>query len=297
MADAHGVDAAYDLPVRPEVPQAHGNLCVAPGVEVHGEEGGHDLSQHRGPRRTGHPHVQDEDENGVQDDVDEGPQELGDHGVDRLARGLEEALEGDLQKDAEGAQTADAHIGCAALHDLRRVRLDEEELPGPQAAYYGEHRRAAKGEEHRVGGGAVSPVEVLLPQAPAQKGVDAHPRTRGDGDHQVLHREGEAHRVEGVFADAGDEKAVYDIIQGRHQHTEHNRRGHGHQQAVHRQDAHLVLSFFFHFDPFQRAAAPSFSRFLQKKRRLQGKQRLWYHDWGFLSTGKWISRDWTYSLF
>ena len=258
---AHRVDAADDLSAGAEAPEAQSDLRVLPCVEVDAQGRAHHLAQHRGPGRAGNAHVEYEDEDWVEDDVDDRAHHLGNHAVDGLSGGLEQALDADGGEDAEGADGTDADIRRAALHDVRHIRLDQKEGPGEQGSQHREGQRAAQAQKYAVGGRQIGPLKPLFAKTFAEEGVDAHAGTCCHRNHQVLHREGQAHRVQRVLADPGDEDAVHHIVQSLDQHTEHDGHRDVHQQLVDGQDAHFVLLrsdlFFFHslLIPFQGSAS------------------------------------------
>ena len=247
----HGIDTPDDAPVRTEAPEGECDFRILFGVEVIGQHTRHNLAQGGCHRRACNAHAAGENEDGVENDVGQRTGHLGNHGVEGLSGGLQQTLQGNLDKDAQGTHGTDQCVNCAAVHDLRHVRLHQEKLPGKQRAGYRKQDIAANSQKHTVGGGQIGPLKIFLPQALAQQGVDAHTRTGCHGDHQVLHREGQAHRVQGVLTDMGHIHAVHDIIQCLHQHRQHNGYGHAHQQAVDRHNAHFVFLlrvhlFFFH---------------------------------------------------
>ena len=233
------------MPVGTEALQPGVDVRVGGDVEDQGQDGGHDLPQHRGGGGAGHAHVgegsQAEDEHRVHDDVDQGPHALGDHGIEGPAGGLEQPLEGDLHKDAHGQAAADAQIGRPVPGDLRRGVLQQEKGLGKDQGGHGEDQGAEQAQQDPVLRRPVHRVLILGPQAAGEQGVDAHAGTHGHGDHQVLKGEGHADCGKGVLAELGHEVAVHHVVKRLDQHGDHHGQGHGQDQPLDGHGPHFVF--------------------------------------------------------
>ena len=80
-----------------------------------------------------------------------------------------------------------------------------------------------------------------LAQAAGDQRGDAHRGAHRHRDHQVLHREGQGHRVQGVLAELGHKVAVHHVVQRLHQHGQDHGDRHVQQQLVLWHDPHLVF--------------------------------------------------------
>ena len=87
------------------------HLRVLEVVEHHGDDRTDALTDHRRPGGAGDAQLreaeQTEDQDRIEDNVRDRAEQLCDHGIDRATGRLQEALEGDLNKNAERAQNAD----------------------------------------------------------------------------------------------------------------------------------------------------------------------------------------------
>ena len=90
---------------------------------------------------------------------------------------------------------------------------------------------------------------VVLPQAAGDQAVDTNAQANGQGNHQRLHREGQGHGGKGIGVVLGNEDAVHHVVQGLHQHGDHNRYGDFGYQLFHGHFAQkLGASLVFHDD-------------------------------------------------
>ena len=218
---------------------------VFPKVQNTGKQHGHDLADYRRGGCAGYPHFWEakkpEDHDGVQNQVDDGSGGLGAHGEQRLARGLKQAFKGNLPENAKGNHRADRQILGAVIHDFPNVCLGLEEKAGKEKPEDNESQRAEDSQENSVVGSPVGLCKIFFAQALRQQGVDPHACACGDGDHQVLYREGQRYGSQGVLADHGHKHAVHNVVERLNQHGNHHGQGHSDQQAVDRHDAHFVL--------------------------------------------------------
>ena len=210
-------------------------------IEADGDAAGYDLTQHRRRRRTRNAHVQHEDADGVEDDVHNRADALGDHRVDSLARGGQQALKHHLAEDAEGQAADDQQVLLAVFHHGLFGGLHGKEGVRAEDGEQQEDHIAAQRQKHAVARHAVGPVGILRAQRTGHQRIHAHRSTRGKADHQVLRREGQIHRVEGLQADPADEHAVHDVVQRLHQHRYDDGQRHRDHQLAHGHHAHLVF--------------------------------------------------------
>ena len=98
--------------------------------EAHHPRRGQQLGQHGGHGGPGHPHVQQEDEDGVQHDVGRRPHEGGDHPHPAEALGVDEAVHPGAHHGQGGADEVDAQVGGGIGPGV--VAGPEEEEQGPQ---------------------------------------------------------------------------------------------------------------------------------------------------------------------
>ena len=164
------------------------------------------------------------------------------HRVYRPAGGLDQTLAGHRQKNAYAGPADDGEIGGAVVHNAGNVGLDGVEQPGTGQAQNGKYQAAHKLQHHAVHGGAVGPFLILLAQAAGEQGVDAHAGAHRHGDHQVLHRKGQRHRVQRVLAQLGHEIAVHNVVAGLDQHRHNHGQRHVQQQLVLGHNAHFVFA-------------------------------------------------------
>ena len=74
-----------------------------------------------------------------------------------------------------------------------------------------------------------------------KQGVHAYAGAGGKGDHEVLDGEDQRNGGEGVFADAGDKDAVYNIIQRLNEHGDDERQRHIEDELFDRHRTHFVF--------------------------------------------------------
>ena len=147
--------------------------------------------------------------------------------MNHIPGGLEGLLQGDLNKHPEGADGADAGVLDSHLHQNGVVAEGLEEGADEEEAEDKKAEPAKHPKEKPVGGGGVGLLLALLPQAAADKAVEADPGAHTHRDYQHLHREGQAHRRQGVYRVVlGDKDAVHNVVQRLHQHGEHGGQGH-----------------------------------------------------------------------
>ena len=217
------------------------NLRILLQIQHQGKDAGKNLPDDRGNGRPGHTHLEHEDENGVQDDVDNSPGPLGIHGENAVAGALKQPLQHHLAENTHGCAHDDHQIPVAHLNDLLHIGLTAEIEIRQGQTQDGAQDKAHKGQEQAVHSHGVRPLLILGAQGPAHESVDAYGGAGGQGDHQVLSREGQRHRRQGRLADPGDEHAVHDVIQGLHQHGDDDGQGHIPYQLVNGHDAQLVF--------------------------------------------------------
>ena len=82
-------------------------------------------------------------------------------------------------------------------------------------------------------------------QLKGDHGIDSYAESNPQGIRQILDRVHQRKSRHGIFADPGHKKAVYDIIQGIHQHRNHHRQGHGDNQRDHRLFFHKGFVHYF----------------------------------------------------
>ena len=125
-----------------------------------------------------------------------------------------------------------------------RVVGGQPEKQGGSKQGKGQKQQPAQGiEQKSVAGHPVGLLPLPLPQALGEGGVEAHSNAGTEGHHHQLHRVGIAEGQEVQVAHLGHIDAVHQVIDGAHQHGDHDGGGHGEHQPVHRhgpQDVSLV---------------------------------------------------------
>ena len=188
----------------------------------------HDLTQHCCGRRARDAQFWEtekaEDHDRVKDDVDDGAGRLGDHTVKCPSRGLQQALESDLENGAEGHAQTDLEINRAVLlhHCILNLRADKR--PRSEESDQQEEDISEEGQKQTVIGSRVRPVKPALTERFRQKGIDADTCSGCKRDQSILHRKGKRDRCQSIFRKPGDKHTVHDIIECLHQHRYHHRK-------------------------------------------------------------------------
>ena len=250
--DADGRDLAHEASVRADVPQVQVHLRIFEVVERHGDDRTDALTDHRRPGSAGDAELreakQTENQDRVEDDVRDRAGQLRDHGIDRAAGRLQEALKGDLDKNAERTQNADVQIRDAEIDDGLNIRL-RAHIGADAEQTGGEHEQIAQPcKQQTVGRDLIDTLGVFLPKRAREQRIDADAEADSDGDDDVLPRESHRHRRERILADARDENTVHDVVQCLHEHGNHHRHRHRQQQLVLGHCAHFIFAkgFFRH---------------------------------------------------
>ena len=243
-----GVDLADEPEVGAEAAEGQGDVGVLPMVEPDRQRKAAELADDGGYRRARYAHFQPEDKNGVENDVDDSAQPLGVHTQQGAAGTLQQPLVHDLAEHAQRADGDDPQIVVAHLDDVFHLRLGAEKQVGAGQTQQGGDHKAHHRQKDTVVGHPVSPLPQPRAQCAAHQGVDAHRRTGGKADHQVLRRERQRHGGQRLLADAADEPAVHDVVQRLHQHGRDDGQGHIPDQLRNGHDTQLV--FVFHRDSF-----------------------------------------------
>ena len=228
------------------------HLRIFEVVERHGDDRADALTDHRCPGSAGDAELreaeQTEDEDRVEDDVRDRAGQLRDHGIDRAAGRLQEALEGDLDKNAERAQNADVQIRDAVIDNGLDIRLRAH--IGADAEQTGDKHEqiAQQRQQQAVDRDLVDTLGVFLAQRTRQQRVDADAKADGNSDDDVLPRKSHGHRRERILADARDKDTVHDVVQRLHEHGDHHRDRHRQQELIFGHCAHFVFTkgFFRH---------------------------------------------------
>ena len=161
-----------------------------------------------------------------------------------MAGGLENTFTEKLHAKADGQSAADGEIGNARLNHHRIVRAALEK---GSTAYQGKDKsqqpdRAV--EQKAVAGRIYCILQAAFSQALGQNGVKAYPQAGAEGyDHQ-LHRIGVGQSQKVQIADLSHIDAVHQVVDGTHEHGEHDGRGHGKHQLPHRHGAQDVVVLF-----------------------------------------------------
>ena len=210
------------------------------------------LADHRRPGRAGNAHLREaeqaEDQDRVEDDIRDRTDQLRDHGIDRAAGRLKEALEGDLDENAERAQNADVQIRDAEIDDRLNIRLRVHICADAEQAGDEHEQIAQQRQQQAVDRDLIDALGVFLPQRARQQRVDADTEADSDGNDDVLQRERHGHRRERILADARDKDTVHDVVQRLHEHGDHHRDCHRQQELIFGHCAHFIFTkgFFRH---------------------------------------------------
>ena len=147
-----------------------------------------------------------------------------------MAGGLEQALGEELHTHPDGQAAADDQIGGPRRRH-RRVIGGQAEKEGRTQQGEGQEQQPAQPIEQKAVTG--HPVGLLLlpgPQALGKQGVEAHPGSGAEGHHHQLDRIGIGEGQKVQLAHLGHIDAVHQVIDGAHQHGEHDWGGHGPHQ-------------------------------------------------------------------
>ncbi len=79
----------------------------------------------------------------------------------------------------------------------------------------------------------ITRLQIMFAQLAANEAVEAHTHTDRERDHQHLNRICERNCGQGIGIEAGNENAVYNIIQSLYQHGNHYRDRDRWDQSVH----------------------------------------------------------------
>ena len=244
--DADGRDLPHEAAVRPDVPQAQVHLRIFEVVEHHGDDRADALPDHRCPGSAGDAELreaeQTEDQDRVEDNVRDRAGQLRDHGIDRAAGRLQEALEGDLNKNAERAQNADVQVRDAVIDDRLNIRLRAHVSTDTDQACDKHEQIAQPCKQQTVDRDLIDTLGVFLPQRAREQRIDADTEADSDGNDDVLPRESHRHRRERILADARDENAVHNVVQCLHEHGDHHRHCHRQQQPILGHRAHFIFT-------------------------------------------------------
>ena len=126
--------------------------------------------------------------------------QLRDHGIDRAAGRLKEALEGDLNKNAERAQNADVQVRDAVIDDSLNIRLRAHVSTDADQACDKHEQIAQPRKQQTVDRDLIDALGVFLPQRARQQRVDADAEANGNSDNDVLPRKSHRHRRECILA-------------------------------------------------------------------------------------------------
>ena len=113
---------------------------------------------------------------------------------------------------------------------------------GEQAEKQQKKYSAGNREEQCVCGGFIRTLLILGAQPASDEGICAGGSTYRHCGYQHLERKYQRYGGERVFADAGYEYAVYNVVCGQHQHGYHYRQGHFEYKPRHGKISHFVLS-------------------------------------------------------
>ena len=194
------------------------------------------------PHAHGGQSQQAEDQDGVKDDIEDGADPLDIHGDEGLASALKHPLGGDFHKDADRTDADDGEIlGAVFRNDGGNALLHREKQPGTEQPEQRKHHAAADSQQQPDIGDGLGALAVFFAQTAGKQGVHAYAGAGGKGDHEVLDGEDKRNGGEGVFADAGDKDAVYNIIQCLNEHGDDERQRHIEDELFDRHRTHFVF--------------------------------------------------------
>ena len=158
---------------------------------------------------------------------------------------MQQTLEENLHEDAHRAHHDNRRIVNAAGHDLFDIGLHLKIRANQCRAAEHEEQSADKHQHDAVRRCAVDALRVLCAQRTGDHRVQADAQTDRHRDHQVLNRERDAQRGQRVFAYARHKHGIDHVIQGLHQHGNHDRQAHRKEQLAHRHHAHFIFLWDF----------------------------------------------------
>ena len=241
-ADAHhqdgretdAVDFAHETAAELHAAQRNRQLVVVFEVKEEAERRADGLADHGGDGGAGRAHRGQaqpaEDEHRVEHDVRDGAGHLRPHAEPRQARGLQKALNADLEIQKDRADRDDLQIAVAEGADLGVGGLGVDKGLGGEQAEYGHQRPAAQRERHGVSSDAARTLAVAAAQGARGQRADADAGAGAESDHDILRREGQRQRRQAVFRHPGHIDAVHHVVQRLHQHRQHHRHGQAQQQ-------------------------------------------------------------------
>ena len=225
------------------------NLFIEPEVQEQAEAGGNALTKDRCISCTGDAELREaaqaEDQDRVEDDIDDGAGQLRGHGQHGQSGGLKETLEGHLEEQTDGERTNNAEVSVSCRDDLRNGGLALNERTGHKKSDAQEGNEIQDGQEQTIVGGSIGVIKVLLAKGLGEKCVDTDAGSGAERDHEVLQRERKGNRGERVLTDLRNEDGVHNVVECLHQHGDHHRNGHVHNQLLDGHHAHLVFSYGF----------------------------------------------------
>ena len=202
-------------------------------LSANGCDGG---ARHAKLRKT----EQTEDEDRVENDVEHRSNDLHEHHVKVLALRLQNALAIDLHEHTDRAGQNDGKIGDAVFKRLRNRCISPHERARAEDAEQHEHQHRKQHQRKAVARRVFRFVVPLCAKAARNQRIDAYTGADGDGDHEHKDRKRERNRGQRVFTEIGDEDAVYNVVNGLHQHRQRKRRSHAKEQLSLRLYRHFV---------------------------------------------------------
>ena len=129
--NAHAVDFLHRVPVEADMARANADVWVIFEVHPNCQNRRDNLTDDRGKRRAGNLHARKtepaENQDRVQNDIDHRAGDLCVHRKLRPPRRLQQPLEAELRENADGRAETNRGVACAVFHNLRNVRLRQEE--------------------------------------------------------------------------------------------------------------------------------------------------------------------------
>ena len=168
--------------------------------------------------------AQAEDHNGIEDNIDDSTYALDVHGDKGLAGSLQHTLGSNFHKDADGTDADNGEVFCTILgYEGGNPFLHGEVEMGAKGPEQCKYDCGADGKQQAHIGYFFRPFAVLLPQSTGKQGIHTNTGAGGKGNHEVLNGEGQRYGSEGIFADAGNKNAIYNIIESLNKHGDNER--------------------------------------------------------------------------
>ena len=216
-------------------PQAHRRRTDAVQHQIARQR--HRLSDAGGQRRAAHPHLREradaEDEQRIEHDIRHAAGHHRQHGDFHAAHRLIDLLERQLRHQRRREQERHIGIFYAERHHVLRIREQPQKPRHDGDAHCRTHDAVQHRTHHAAHSRRIGLVTLTRAEVVRNDRVDTHTEADSQRVYQILHREHQRQRRDGILAQLCHEQAVDDVVQRVDQHRQHHRQRHRQQQRQH----------------------------------------------------------------